>query len=59
MKLVSLSEIPVSFSKQDFHIIVPAVPDIKDAITPDLDIFFQNKTSNNAGPMDEPIPDHA
>ena len=59
MKLVSLSEIPVPFSKKDFQIIVPAVPDIKDATTPDRDNFFQNSNSNNAGPIEEPMPDHA
>lgn len=59
IKLVKRSEISVGPSKNCFQMIVPVEPDIKDAITPALENFFQNNNNNNTGPNDEPIPDHA
>jgi hypothetical protein len=49
MKLVSLSEMPVLSSKNIFQIMVPAVPEIRDANTPALLNFFQNEVSNENG----------
>jgi hypothetical protein len=58
-KLASLSETPVEASKKFFQITVETVPDIREANTPALLKRFQNKINSNAGPNEDPIPDHA
>jgi len=58
-KLVRRSDMAVGFSKNAFQMIVPAVPESNDAITPARETFFQKRTSRIAGPKDEPIPDQA
>ena len=58
-KLASLSETPVEASKRFFQITVETVPDIREANTPALLKRFQNKINSNAGPNEDPIPDHA
>jgi len=49
----------VGFSKNSFQMMVPTVPESKDAITPARETLFQKRTSRIAGPNHEPIPDHA
>ena len=58
-KLASLSEIPVEASKKFFQMTVDIVPEMSEANTPARENFFQKSISSNAGPKEEPIPDHA